>query len=121
MTDDDLWKRVRDADDKSQWATLLELCLLFEQQNPEHLQVRILHAEALTKLNRFAEGKTLLLKTYDHPQASVSCKYHCQCALGHAFTEMGRFDDARAAYEIAHRLRPEKETALIYLGALELG
>jgi tetratricopeptide (TPR) repeat protein len=113
------WDQIREAHDKEQWATLLELCALHLKQVPDHLDARIPKAIALRKLKRFEEAATLLQETHDHANASLNCKYYCQCELGLTFEEIGKFIDARKAYEAAHRLFPTKTVPLIYRGVME--
>ena len=120
MTPDENWERICEALEKSQWALLLELGTLHAKQVPDHLEARIIHAIALGKLLRVEEAKVLLRETHDHPNASATCKYHCQCELGHLCDQIGDFDDARTAYEAAHLLSPEKTQPLIYRGVVEL-
>jgi hypothetical protein len=35
------WEKIYEADNKDQWATLLELCKLHFKENPEDLPTRI--------------------------------------------------------------------------------
>ena len=116
----DTWAEIKDADNKDQWASLLELCTIHLKQNPEHFQARIPQAIALRHLNRFNEAIRLLQLTYGEPNASPKCKSQCQRQLGQAFEEMGRFDDARRAYDEAHRLEPQNTIPIIYRGVMEL-
>jgi tetratricopeptide (TPR) repeat protein len=117
---DDTWEQINDADSKDQWASLLELCSVHLKQNPKHFQVRIPQAIALQHLNRFDEAISLLQLAFEEPNASAKCKSQCQRHLGQTFGEMGRFDDARRAFEGAHRLDPSSTTPIIYRGVLEL-
>jgi tetratricopeptide (TPR) repeat protein len=117
---EDRWDQIHEAHEKDQWATLLELCELHLKENPEHLHARIPQAIALTHLKHFDEAVSLLTRTFEDPNVSVTCKHQCQRQLGQTFEEMGRFDDARRAYEEAHRLDPKNTIPLIYRGAMEL-
>ncbi|HWY51382.1 MAG TPA: tetratricopeptide repeat protein [Chthoniobacterales bacterium] len=117
---EDTWEQMHEADEKGQWASLLELCAVHLKQNPEHLQAQIPRAVALRHLNRFQEAVTLLQQTYADRNASEKCKYQCQRELGQTFEEMGRFDDARRAYDEAHRLVPDSTIPIIYRGVMEL-
>ena len=114
------WDEIHKAHDKNQWATLLELCVQHLKQNRDHLWARIPQAIALTHLNHLEEAVTLLQETYENANASPYCKYQCQRELGQTFEEMGRFDDARRAYDEAHRLEPKSTIPIIYQGAIEL-
>ena len=106
---EDIWDEIRAAHDKAEWASLLELCGLHLKRVPDHLDTRIPQAIALRHLNRFEEAVALLQETYDHESASPKCKYHCQCELGLTFEQVGKFDDARNAYQSAHQLFPHKD------------
>ena len=117
---DDTWEQIKDADTKDQWASLLELCSIHLKQNPKHFHARIPQALALQHLNRFNEAISLLQLTYEEPNASPKCKSQCQRQLGQTFEKMGRFDDARRAFEEAHRLDPNSTIPIIYRGVLEL-
>jgi tetratricopeptide (TPR) repeat protein len=116
---DDTWEQIKDADTKDQWASLLELCSIHLKQNPKHFQARIPQAIALQHLNRLNEAIRLLQLTYEEPNASAKCKSQCQRQLGQTFEEIGRFDDARRAFEEAHRLDPNSTIPIIYRAALE--
>ncbi len=116
---DDTWEQIKDADTKDQWASLLELCSIHLKQNPKHFQARIPQAIALQHLNRLNEAISLLQLTYEEPNASAKCKSQCQRQLGQTFEEIGRFDDARRAFEEAHRLDPNSTIPIIYRAALE--
>jgi len=117
---DDTWEQMTDADSKDQWASLLELCSIHLKQNPKHFQARIPQAIALRHLNRFNEAIILLQLTYAEPSTSPKCKSQCERQLGRTFEEMGRFDDARRAFEEAHCLDPNSTIPIIYRAALEL-
>jgi tetratricopeptide (TPR) repeat protein len=117
---EDTWDEIREAHDKAKWASLLELCALHLKRVPDHLEARIPQAIALRHLNRFEEAATSLQETYDHESASPKCKYHCLCELGLTFEQMGKFDDARSAYQSAHQLFATKTSAMIYRGVMEL-
>jgi tetratricopeptide (TPR) repeat protein len=117
---EDTWEQIKDADNKDQWASLLELCTIHLKQNPEHFQAGIPKAIALRHLSQFNEAIKLLQLTYEEPNASRKCKSQCQRQLGQTFEEMGRFDDARRAYDEAHHLEPQSTIAIIYRGVLEL-
>src|SRR5438477_13204633 len=110
------WGQIPEAENKGQWAALLELCAIHLKQTPDHLEARIFQAIALKHLKRLEESAMLLQQTYDAPNASSKCKYHCQYELGQTFEEMGRFDDARRAYDEAHQLVPNSTIPIIYRG-----
>jgi len=59
-------------------------------------------------------------KKYTDPNASEKCKSQCETELGETLQEMGRFDDARRAYDEAYRLAPKSTVAIIYRGVMEL-
>jgi tetratricopeptide (TPR) repeat protein len=117
---EDIWDQMYQADEKGQWATLLELCEVYLKKNPEHMHARIPQAIALTNLKRFDEAVSLLNRIFEDPNTSSYCKYQCQRELGQTFEEMGRFADARRAYDEAHRLEPTNTIPMIYRGAMEL-
>jgi len=117
---EDTWDEIREAYDKAEWASLLELCALHLKRVPDHLEARTPQAIALRHLNRFEEGAALLQETYGHESASPKCKYYCQCELGLTFEQMGRFDDAHKAYHSAQQLFPTKTLPMIYRGVMEL-
>lgn len=118
---DETWDQMHEVDEKGQWASLLELCALHLKDNPDHLQARIPQAIALRNLKRFQEAVAVLEQTYANPNSSPECKYQCQRELGQTFEEMGRFNEARHAYEEAHRLVPTNTIPIIYRGVMELG
>ena len=118
---EDIWDQLYQADEKGQWATLLELCELYLKKNPENFHARIPQAMALTHLKRFDEAVALLKRTFEDPNTSAKFRHQCQRELGQTFEEMGRFEEARRAYEEAHRLDPESTIPMIYRGAMELG
>lgn len=109
---EDTWDEIREAHDKAEWASLLELCALHLKGVPAHLEARIPQAIALRHLNRFEEAAALLQETYGDESASPKCKYHCQCELGLTFEQMGKFDDARNAYQSAHQSFPTKTSPI---------
>src|SRR5947209_4642708 len=117
---EETWDQMHEADEKGQWASLLELCALHLKDNPDHLQARIPQAIALRNLKRFQEAVQLLEQTYANANASTKCKYECQYELGLTFEEIGRIDDARLAYNTAHELRPTSTIPIIYRGVMEL-
>ena len=120
MTGEDSRAQIKEAHNKDQWASLLEVCALHLKMNPDHIQAQIPQAIALRHLKRFDEAVALLQKTYTDPNASEKCKSQCQTELGETLQEMGRFDDARRAYDEAYRLAPKSTVAIIYRGVMEL-
>ena len=120
MSSEDSWAQITEAHNKDQWASLLEACALHLKKNPNHIQAQIPQAIALRHLKRFDEAVALLQKTYTDPSASEQCKYQCQTQLGETLQEVGRFDDARRAYDEAYRLLPKNTVAIIYRGVMEL-
>jgi tetratricopeptide (TPR) repeat protein len=118
---EETWDQMHEADEKGHWASLLALCALHLKNNPDHLQARIPQAIALRNLKRFQEAVTVLEQTYANSGASEKCKYQCQRELGDTLEEMGKFDDARRAYDEAHRLAPTDAIIIIYRGVMELG
>lgn len=120
MTSEDSWVQIKEAHNKDQWASLLELCELHLKKNPDHIQAQIPQAIALRHLKRFTEAVALLQTTYTDPNATEKCKYQCQTQLGETLQEMGRFDDARQAYNEAYRLLPKSTVPIIYRGGMEL-
>jgi tetratricopeptide (TPR) repeat protein len=120
MTSEDSWAQIEEAFEKDQWATLLELCALHLKENPEHPYARIWQAVALSHLSQQDRAINLLERIYKDPNTSSYCKYQCQRELGQTFEEMGRFNDARRAYEEAHQLDPKNIVPLIYRGAMEV-
>jgi superkiller protein 3 len=118
---EETWDEMHDADEKGQWASLLELCARHLKGNPDHFQARIPQATALRNLKRFQEAVNLLEQTYTNPNASTKSKFQCQCELGLTFEEMRKIDDARLAYDTAHQLRPTSTIPIIYRGVMELG
>jgi tetratricopeptide (TPR) repeat protein len=119
MTDEERWDEIWDAFKKSGWAQLLELCIRFERKLPDHLWARLIHVSALAGLNRFAEAETILHEIQTNPEAA-SLKYRCFVKHGEIAEELGRFDEARKAYEAAHNICPDKMPPLIYRGVIEL-
>ena len=117
---EDCWEQIHQAHDKDQWASLLELCGVHLRERPDHLEANIPKAVALRNLYRLEEAATLLAQTFGHPSASPKCKYQCQYELGQVLEDMGRFDDARLAYETAHQLFPNSSIPLIFRGVMEL-
>ncbi len=85
---EDTWDEIREAHDKAEWASLLELCALHLKRVPDHLEARTPQAIALRHLNRFEEAPALLQETYGHESASPKCKYYRQCELGLTFEQM---------------------------------
>ena len=120
MTAEESWEKIWSAFEKSQWAQLLELCPRFEKEFPEHLYTRLLHVSALAGLKRFKEAEAMLSELQVNPNASVTFKYHCLVKGGEILEELGRFDEARKAYESAHHLCPNKMQPLIYRGVVDL-
>jgi tetratricopeptide (TPR) repeat protein len=120
MTSDEHWSEIWAAFEKSEWARLLELCTRFEIELPDFPYARLLHASALTGLKRFAEAQTILDELQNDRSASATLKYHCFVRKGEISEELGRFDDARKAYEAAHELCPNKMQPLIYRGVVDL-
>jgi|ERR1051326_2654104 hypothetical protein len=79
---EETWDQMHEADEKGQWASLLELCAVHIKENPDHLQAGIPQATALRNLKRFPEAVAVLERTYANPDASTTCKHQCQRQLG---------------------------------------
>ena len=120
MTSDERWSEIWAAFEKSEWARLLELCTRFEMELPDFPYARLLHASALTGLKRFTKAQTILDELQSDQNTSATVRYHCLVKQGEISEELGRFDDARKAYETAHALCPNKMQPLIYRGVVDL-
>jgi tetratricopeptide (TPR) repeat protein len=120
MTPEESWSKIWKAFEKCQWAQLLELCAVFEKELPDYPYTRLIHARALAKLKRFTEAEAMLRELQSDPHVSSSLRYACLVDQGEISEDTGKFDDARKAYESAHRLCPNKMQPLIYRGVVDL-